>query len=430
MNPQSVLFVERHPLYLVILIFFGLYPILSSLVWISTSLLFYFRRERKYDAAFYALPAEAPLVSVLIPSYCERAVIRRTVLGVLAMDYPRIEVMVVDDASTDGTAEEIRDLVAEGKVRLLQKKFNEGKAMALNDALPCLNGEFVLIIDADAWPEPDLLRHLVPHFRTARVGAVTGNPKVANRETFLSKLQIVEFTSIVSVLRRAQRVWGRILTMSGVVGIFRRSALFDVGLYSPEMATEDIDISWKLQKRFYDIRYESRAVVWMQVPPTFARLWRQRVRWAKGLAQILRRHSDVLRQYRHRRLWPVIFEAVLSVLWAYTAVFLTAFWVVSYTLGHVPLGISPIPMWWGMLIATMCILQLLTGVLLERQYDREVLRNFPVAVFYPIVYWMMMAVVTALATPWGLFERARRGSVTRWRTERDPFPPGSQPPPK
>lgn len=423
MSPQSLLWVERNPVYLVILIFFGLYPILSSLVWITTSLLFYFRRERNFDPNFYALPPDPPLVSVLIPCYCERAVIRRTVEGVLAMSYPKLEVVVVDDASTDGTPQVLSDLVAAGRVRLIEKRKNEGKAMALNDALPCLRGELVLIIDADAWPEPDLLDYLVPHFRTARVGAVTGNPKVANRETFLSKLQIIEFTSIVSVLRRAQRVWGRILTMSGVVGIFRRSALFDVGLYSPEMATEDIDISWKLQKRFYDIRYESRAVVWMQVPPTFARLWRQRVRWAKGLAQILKRHGDVVRLYRHRRLWPVISEAVLSVLWAYCAVFLTGFWVASYALGHLPLGISPIPMWWGMLIATMCILQLLTGVLLERRYDREVLSNFPVAVFYPIVYWMMMAIVTALATPVGIFERSKRGQVTRWKTERDPFPP-------
>jgi len=168
------------------------------------------------------------------------------------------------------------------------------------------------------------------------VGAVTGNPKVANRDTFLAKLQIIEFTSIVSLLKRAQRVWGRILTMSGVVGIFRLSALFEVGLYGPEMATEDMDISWKLQKRFYDIRYESRAIVWMQVPPTFARLWRQRMRWAKGLAQILRRHGDVMKKMRYRRLWPVYIEATLSVAWAYTAISLFTFWTISYSVGYLP----------------------------------------------------------------------------------------------
>jgi biofilm PGA synthesis N-glycosyltransferase PgaC len=306
-------------------------------------------------------------------------------------------------------------------IRLIQKRHNEGKAMALNDAIPCLAGELVLILDADAYPDPDLLRYMVPHFRSARVGAVTGNPKVANRETFLAKLQMIEFTSIVSLLRRAQRVWGRILTMSGVVGLFRKSALLDVDLYAPEMATEDIDISWKLQRARYDVRYESRAIVWMQVPPTLGRLWKQRMRWARGLSQILRRHRGVWNDVRDRRLWPVLIEATLSVMWAYCAVLLTAFWVVSYAVGHLPRGISPIPLWWGMLIATLCMAQLATGVLLERKYDPEVMRYFPVAVFYPIIYWMLMALITALATPTGLFSRARRGDVTRWRTERDPF---------
>ncbi len=411
---------ERNPLYIVVLLFFGFYPLVSSLVWISTSILFYVRRELHAPPVFYELE-EFPLVSVLIPAYCEERVIRRTLEGVLDMDYPHLEVLVVDDASTDDTIGQVLDLVEQGRVRLLQKQANEGKAMALNDALPCLNGEFVLIMDADAYPDRNLLRYLVPHFSAPRVGAVTGNPKVANRETFLSKLQIIEFTSIVSLLKRAQRVWGRILTMSGVVGMFRRSALFDVGLYSPEMATEDIDISWKLQKRAYDIRYEARAIVWMQVPPTFARLWRQRVRWAKGLAQILRRHRDVVRDPRYRRLWPVYCEATLSIAWAYIAILLFTFWVVSYGVGHLPFGISPIPQWWGMLIAMLCLAQLLTGAILERPYDPGLFVYFPVAIWYPILYWMMMAVITTLATPAGLLGPLRRGRVTQWRTERDPF---------
>ena len=107
---------------------------------------------------------------------------------------------------------------------------------------------------------------MVPHFDGARVAAVTGNPRVRNTRTFLARLQAIEFSSIISLLRRAQRVWGRIVTVSGVVVAFRRSAVFDVGGFSPEMPTEDIELTWKLQKRFYDVRYEPRAVCWMTVP--------------------------------------------------------------------------------------------------------------------------------------------------------------------
>jgi poly-beta-1,6-N-acetyl-D-glucosamine synthase len=418
MTPQALSRLEAHPIYIAILVFFGFYPIISSIIWITTSILYWLRRERNPKPGFYDL-ADVPLVSILIPAYCEGLVIHRTLEGALGVSYPRFEVVVVDDASSDDTIERVMPFVRAGKVRLIRKRFNEGKAMALNDAIPCCKGELILIIDADAYCDPMILRALVPHFRSVRVGAVTGNPKVANRETFLAKLQIIEFTSIVSLLRRAQRVWGRILTMSGVVGIFRKSALIDAGMYSPEMATEDIDISWKLQKRFWDIRYESRAIVWMQVPPGYARLWRQRVRWAKGLAQVLRRHADVMIDSKFRRLRPVYIEATLSIVWAYCVVVLIGFWALSYAIGYRPYGVSGIPGWWGMLIATMCLCQLTTGVLLEGEYDRDVMRYLPISVFYPIVYWMLLALVTAISTPSGFFGSLRRGRLTRWRTDRD-----------
>jgi biofilm PGA synthesis N-glycosyltransferase PgaC len=409
--------VGDHPLYWIALGFFALYPVLSAIVWVTTALNFYFRRERKSSDEPEALEHYPP-VSVLIPAYCEAKGIAETLEWATRIDYPDFEVVVVDDASSDATREAVMPFVESGLVRLVAKSVNEGKAMAMNDALPCLRGDIVLVMDADACPDPQILRWMVPHFRSARVGAVTGNPRVANRQTFLAELQVVEFTSIVSVLRRAQRVWGRILTMSGVVGAFRKSALVDVGLYSPEMATEDIDMTWKLQRACYDVRYEANALVWMTVPAGLPGLWRQRRRWAKGLAQVLRRHAGVLLRWRARRMWPVYVEASLSILWAYCFVLLTGFWVVSYSLGVPPVGASPIPNWWGMTIGTLCLIQLLTGVVLDSRYDRSVLSAYPVAVAYPIVYWMLMSLVTAVSTPAGLVRHSRTGQVTQWRTAR------------
>ncbi len=409
---------QHTPVYWSLLLFFAFYPVLSSLVWVSTSLLYWWRWERRPDPALYEMEVH-PLVTVLVPAYCEEATIARTLEGILAVDYPFKEVVVVDDASTDDTVARIAPFVERGQVRLVRKRVNEGKAMALNDTLPLVNGEIVLIMDADAYPDPAILRWIVPHFRSPRVAAVTGNPRVANRGSFLAKLQLIEFASIVSLLRRSQRVWGRILTMSGVVGAFRRSALIDVGLYSPEMATEDIDMTWKLQRALYDVRYEPRALVWMQVPSSLGGLWRQRLRWARGLAQVLRRHADILRGRRHRRHWPVLVEAALSISWAYCMLALTALWALSALAGLAPVGVSPVPNWWGMLIGTACLVQLFTGALLERRYDRTVTRHFPVAVFYPIVYWLLMALVTVVATPAGLLARPRAGTVTRWRTPRE-----------
>jgi biofilm PGA synthesis N-glycosyltransferase PgaC len=415
--------VQAHPVYWVALGFFAIYPVVSSIVWVTTALQFYLRRERgkPEHPGGEEKPPELqsyPMVSVLIPAYCEEKVIGDTLACATHIDYPNYEVVVVDDASTDGTREAIRPYVESGTVRLIAKSMNEGKAMAMNDALPCLRGEILLVMDADASPDPMILRWMVPHFESARVAGVTGNPRVANRETFLSQLQVVEFTSIVSLLRRAQRIWGRILTMSGVVGAFRRSAMVDVGLYSPEIATEDIELTWSLQWEHYDVRYEPRAVVWMKVPLTLGGLIRQRRRWALGLAQVLRRHGRVAVSWHARRMWPVFWESVLSIAWAYCFVLLTAFWIVSYSIGIPPVGASPIPNWWGMTIGTLCLTQLLTGVLLDSRYDRTVLRYFPVAVAYPIIYWMLMSLITVVSTPAGLLRRMRRGRVTQWRTAR------------
>jgi poly-beta-1,6-N-acetyl-D-glucosamine synthase len=411
--------VGAHPIYWVALAFFAVYPVVSSIVWVSTALHFFLRRERRHEANEHPPELETyPMVSVLIPAFCEEKVIGETLACATHIDYPNFEVVVIDDASTDATREAVRPFVEAGRVRLIAKGMNEGKAMALNDALPCVRGDILLVMDADAAPDPMILRWMVPHFQSARVAAVTGNPRVANRESFLAQLQVVEFTSIVSVLRRAQRIWGRILTMSGVVGAFRKSALFDVGLYSPEMATEDIDMTWNLQRAHYDVRYEPRALVWMQVPHTLGTLITQRRRWALGLAQVLRRYGGVAVSWHARRMWPVLAESCLSILWAYCFVLLTLFWIVSYAAGVPPIGASPIPNWWGMTIGTMCLIQLFTGVALDQRYDRSVMRYFPVAVAYPIAYWMLMSLITVVATPAGLARKAAKGRVTQWKTFR------------
>ncbi len=405
--------IESNIVYLVFLSFFAWYPLISSGTLVLVSMLYHLRRERPINKPEFD-PKFTPMVSVVIAAYNESEHIEETIHGMLAIDYPHYEIVIIDDGSTDDTAAKVMPFVHAGKVRLVRKLVNEGKAMALNDGLRCTNGEILLIMDADAIPDPLILQHVVPHFKYPRVGAVTGNPRVHNRHTILAKLQAIEFTAIISLQRRAQRVWGRILTMSGVVGAFHRTALVDVGFYSPDMATEDIDLSWKLQLRFWDIRYEPRAVVWMRVPSTIGGLWRQRRRWARGLGQVLRRHGGEAMTWQRRRLWPLLIESWLSIAWAYCFVILTALWIFCYAVGYPPVGASPIPNWWGMLIGTMCLLQLLTGVLLDRRYDRHIPLYYFTAVFYPLIYWIIMAIVTSVATP-GAILQAPKPAPVRWK---------------
>jgi biofilm PGA synthesis N-glycosyltransferase PgaC len=401
--------------YKVALVFFAAYPIVTGILWMTTT--FFFRARWERDRREPPPPLEAfPKVSILISAHNEERVLGQAIEACRAIDYPDYEIVVVDDGSSDRTLAEIQRFMDDSRVRVIHKVQNEGKALALNDALPCLNGEIVLIMDADAEPEPNILRHLVPHFTSARVAAVTGNPRVKNVVNFLTRLQFMEFTSIVSLLRRSQRIWGRVVTVSGVVCAFRRAALVDVNGFSPDMSTEDIELTWRLQKNFWDVRYEPRALVWMTVPETIRTHFRQRLRWARGLMQVLRRHADVVLHWKYRRMWPIFTEATLSTLWALDFVVLTSLWSVSYAAGVPPIGAHPIPNFWGMTIATICMLQLLEGALMDRPYDPQTPRYYAYAVYYPIIYWAILQLATFLSLH-HLFRRRSRQPV-RWATKR------------
>jgi biofilm PGA synthesis N-glycosyltransferase PgaC len=406
--------IDSTPLYYIALVFYGLYPITMAIVWVVMAIVYFRRRE--VNPAELAPPDYLPFVSIIIPAYDEEDTIGRTIEAVLGLDYPNYEILIINDGSTDHTGDVVRSFLSTGRVRLVDKMVNEGKAMALNDAIPACAGEIIVCIDSDVLPEPDLLRTMVPHFVSTRVGALTGNPRVGNRGSLLRDLQTLEFTSIISVQRRAQRIWGRVLTVSGAVMAIRRAALLEVGGFAPSMATEDIDVTWKLQRHFWDVRYEPSAIVWMQVPPSLPELWKQRRRWARGLAQVVRAHIRCLLHWDQRRLWPVVGEAVLSILWAYTFVLITAFWIISWLVGFEAMGSSPIPNLWGMLIATACLTQLFAGALMDRRYDVRLLRYFPVAIFYPLVYWSLMSTITAIYTIDALVRKPPQ--LQRWKIRR------------
>jgi biofilm PGA synthesis N-glycosyltransferase PgaC len=407
--------ISQQPAYLGLMIFLGVYPVVTAAYWVAGSLHFAFHRERE-DESFYELDHH-PFVSAIVPAHNEEGVIRETVERLLALEWPAFEVMVVDDGSTDRTVEAVSSLVSAGRVRLLRKEVNEGKAMALNDALPLLRGEIVLLVDADGRPNPDVLRWMVPHFvKVPRVAAVTGNPRVANTSTVLAKLQAIEFSATVSVLRRAQATWGRLMTFSGICTALRKSAIEQVGRFNPRMATEDIALAWDLQTAFADLRYEPRAVFAMQVPDTLDAWWKQRTRWARGLGQVLRRHANVLGSWKKRRMWPVYIEAILSTLWSHLYFVAAAFWALALVVGVYGFGGNPIPNFWGLLIASMLVAQISIGLALDGRYDPAVRRYALWIPWYPLVYWMLTAAAAVRASVGGMLMNPS-GPVT-WDIDR------------
>jgi biofilm PGA synthesis N-glycosyltransferase PgaC len=406
--------IEGTYFYLTAVAFYGLYPILTSFIYIITAVIYMARRPLHQEQLS---DVDCPFVSVIIPAYCEEDVIERSIEGVLALNYPQFELIVVNDGSTDHTAEKVRPFLSDPRVRLLDKVVNEGKAMALNDAILCSKAELILIMDADAVPDPNLLRAMVPHFKSSRVGAVAGNPRVRNPHNLLSQLQAIEFSSVIGLMRRAQRIWGRVMCVSGVVGMFRKSAIIDADLFSPGMATEDIDLTWKLQTKFYDIRYEGSALVWMLVPETVAVWWKQRKRWALGLGQILRRFTYIFTGWRWRRMYMLYVESALSYLWSLTFLSVTCFWLFCYAVGHAPRGGSPIPNFWGMLIYSFCLVQLASGTWMDSKYDPKIIAYYPVSIIYPTFYWFLLTATSCIYTTKGLVKKIDLLKPTRWHIQ-------------
>ncbi len=387
-----------------ILAYVFFYPVLMSVVWMIGGIAFYLRFERRPHRIVNQPPArdDYPLVAVLVPCFNEEAHVEETIEALMDLEYPNFEVVAINDGSRDRTGELLNALAARfPRLRVLHQLENQGKAVGLNTAALLTKAEILVGIDGDARLDPYSLHWLVRHFDEHEVGAVTGNPRVRNRSTLLGRIQVGEFSSIVGLIKRAQRSVGLIFTVSGVITAFRRSALHEVGYWSPEKLTEDVDISWKLQLAGWEVRFEPRALCWILMPETLGGLWKQRLRWSMGGTQVLLDYWPQLFSLKNLRLWPLCIEYSMSILWACLFSLLAVYRAIDLIFFKVDLQSVPILMlgWAGLLIGTTCMLQIMLSLVLDRPYDRGLLKNYFWMIWYPIIYWVITAATSVTALP-------------------------------
>ena len=393
------------------------YPVLMSVVWMVGGISFYLRFERRPHRIVSQPPARAdyPLIAVLVPCFNEEAHVEETIEALMELQYPNYEVIAINDGSKDRTGE-LLNALADGfpKLRVIHQVQNQGKAVGLNTAALMTRAEFLVGIDGDARLDPHSLNWLVRHFDEPGVAAVTGNPRVRNRSTLLGRIQVGEFSSIVGLIKRAQRSVGLIFTVSGVITAFRRSALHEVGYWSPEKLTEDVDISWKLQLAGWEVRFEPRALCWILMPETLRGLWKQRLRWSMGGTQVLLDYWPQLFQWKTARLWPLFIEYGMSMLWAVLFAMLAVYRLTDLIVYRVDLQSAPILMlgWAGLLIGTTCLFQMMLSLILDRPYDQGLLKNYFWMIWYPSIYWVITAATAVVAIPQA-FKR-ETGKRARW----------------
>ncbi len=234
-------------------------------------------------------PNWQPKVSVLIPAWNEEVGIAAAMDSVARADYPHLELIVIDDGSTDGTYQQIKQAAArisadnQNGVREIQfrRVQNGGKARALNTALSLATGEVIITVDADSLVERHAIRNMVKHFCDPKVASVAGNVVIGNRNTYLGLLQQLEYL-FGFYFKRADGMFNAVYIVGGAAAAYRRSILVEAGGFDEAIITEDIELSTRLQALGFKVRYAPNATIFTEGPSDFKSLCQQRLRWKYG----------------------------------------------------------------------------------------------------------------------------------------------------
>lgn len=287
-------------------------------------------------------------VSVIVPAFNEELSIVQSVRAILALEYPEHEVIVVNDGSSDSTIQELIDGFDcvpsdRSQIEVLQHtkilgvyqsrkhanlividKENGRKADASNAGIGFARTPLVCVIDADSIIETDgLLRATEPFmYDTGKMVAVGGAIRIANgceiragslrkigvSKAWLPRFQVVEYLRAFLTARVANAEGDSLMLISGAFGIFRRSALIEVGGYEHETVAEDLELIVRIHrymrehKRDYKIGFVPEIVCWTEAPTTWGGLRNQRARWQQGALETLIRHRRMIFNPRYGRI--------------------------------------------------------------------------------------------------------------------------------
>jgi biofilm PGA synthesis N-glycosyltransferase PgaC len=420
---EALIAISSNPIFLLAIWFLAAFPIIIATLAVNGSRQLFLDRYREVTDGevphledLYEAKQRWPKISILIPARDEESNIELTIESALKLNWPAKELIIINDGSVDGTASKIESFLSESNVKVITHEYPLGKSISLNEGFEAARNEIVLILDADARPAQNALDRMVPHFlRKSDIAAVTGNPRVINISNLLTKLQAIEFSSTVSVLRRGQSAWGRVNTISGIMSVFRRSVVLSAGGFSPMQPTEDIEITWRLHRAGYRCIYEPAAQVGMLVPETIAQWWRQRSRWSAGLVTVLKTHGFSLVKEWKWPVFPILTEAIAAIIWCHILVMATLLWIFSVVNGLTEIGNSLVVGRWGTMTIGIAIFQILWGMHLDSNHDKKITKLWILAPVYPIIYWWLSAlVVVATAIP----KLLRRSKVSTWSLER------------
>ncbi len=349
-------------------------------------------------------------VSIIVPAYNEEKVLPKSLPSLIAQTHPNIEIIVVDDGSTDLTYQIAKNYEFESDTKSLKvlTKPNSGKANAINYGIKHATGELIMVVDADSKLDKNAVELMAGYFINPEIAAVAGSVYVSNQNNLITKLQALEYVEGLNMVRNGQAFLKLVNIIPGPIGMFRKDALYDVGLYDDDTFAEDCDVTLKLITKGYKIDFESDAVAYTEAPEHILDLIKQRYRWTRGILQAIKKHKYLLWHFRKKpaasfTMWYMLFEAVF---WPFMDIWTNLFIIYLSIISGVSILIF---FWWVMFTildmagALYCVL--VTGESLSLVFY---------AVFYRLFFIEFINIAKILSTfeewfgiemSWGKLER-------------------------
>ena len=371
-----------------------------------------------------------PLVSIIVPAYNEEIVIANCVNSILASKYKNFEIILVDDGSSDGTLSEMAKFRDLPQVKVLTQG-NAGKAAALNNGFRSSKGEVLFFVDADGIFLPNTIREMLFGFSSVKVGAVCGSDAPVNLDRPLTRLMAIQTHVGTGMVRRALAEINCLPIVSGNIGAFRRSVLeqtMDASGFPihsreyrfwPFLRTrkegepftsgfigEDLELTWRIHRAGYRVNFAPHALVRAEVPSTVKNLWKQRVRWARGLLQTVSLHTDMFFNPKYGTMGfylPINFFNMVII--PILQLLIVLLMIILAIAGFSPIQISilNLVLWVGL---TGALLTVLFSIALDRAWSH-------LKYLYVIPLWVPYSLMMDAVTIWAIILELRKAE-SKW----------------
>lgn len=327
---------------------FAIWGLLFINILLSIGGYIYIMRMYRTDGHHTVL--EYPIVTVMVPAHNESIVLKKTMEALIKFDYPkdRYEIIVVNDNSTDDSAQVLKTIQhnnPSAKIIVINTDRvvgGKGKSNALNIALSVASGSVIAIYDADNTPEKQALKILVENLMSDdKLGAVIGKFRTRNKyASLLTRFVNIETLAYQCMNQAGRYFFFKLCTIPGTNYVIRRELIDQMGGWDVNALAEDTEISFRLYRMGYYIKFIPQAVTWEQEPQKLKQWFKQRTRWVKGNLYVLKSnfkysfdpHAGIMRL-------DVIYYSLVYLLMFSSLIFSDIIFVIGILgLGHVTLG--------------------------------------------------------------------------------------------